>query len=152
MSARGVTLLELVVALAIAALVATLATAGYERTILRARRLDAHAALNAVASAQERHYLEYARYASHFASPLADSDPVTAEEAAASLPLSAASPDGHYALVLDTDADALAYRITARPTGMQRRDAACATLVLDHTGRRTALDARGTDASTTCWR
>lgn len=152
MTARGFTLLELVVALAIAALVATLATAGYERTILRSRRLDAYAALNAVATAQERHYLEYARYASHFAPPDTDSEPATPDEAAAALPLPAMSPDGRYALALETDANALAYRVTARPIGTQRRDAACATFVLEHTGRRTALDARGTDASSTCWR
>lgn len=152
MNARGFTLLELVIALAIAAVVTMLATAGYERTMLRSHRLDAHAALNAVASAQERHYLEYARYAGRFAPSAAGPAPSPSDEFEDSLPLPSASPDGHYSLALTTDANALEYEVTATPTGRQRRDAACATFALDHTGRRIARDARGADASAACWR
>jgi type IV pilus assembly protein PilE len=149
---RAFTLLELVIALGIAALVATFATAGFERTVLRSHRLDAHAALAAVASAQERHHLEYARYASRFDPSAAAHDAAASDAAAEALPLDAISPGGHYALALETDADALGYRVTARPLAAQRRDAACALLGLDHTGRHTARDSYGADTSATCWR
>lgn len=143
---QGFTLLELVVALAIAAILAQLATSGYETTLLRSRRLDARTALLAVASAQERHYLEHGRYAARF-------DPTaTEDDLAAALPLAATSPDGHYALRLATDPDALQYAATALPRATQRRDRACARLTLDHAGHRTASDVRGADATAACWR
>lgn len=159
MNAHGFTLLELLVALAIGAILAVLATAGHEQTLLRSHRLDARAALLAVASAQERHYLERGRYASRFAdaaavAAAAERDPADAPDDPldGALPLAPTSPDGDYALELATDPDALGYTATARPRGAQRRDSRCTRFTLDHTGRRTASDARGADTTAACWR
>jgi type IV pilus assembly protein PilE len=156
-SRRGFTLVELVVALSIAAIVTVLATSGYERTVRKARRLDARAALAAVASAQERHYLEYARYASRFdpgVRSALEGDPDAGAEAelAEALPLAPTSPDGYYTLALEPDADALGYVVLARPRGAQQRDSGCAVFTLDDAGNRVARNARGDDVTASCWR
>jgi type IV pilus assembly protein PilE len=154
-SARGHTLLELLVALAIVASLAALATASYAHFTVAARRFDARAALAGLAAAQERHFLRHASYANRFAS----TDPrggagglgVTDEpDAPGVLPASDVSPQAYYALAIG-DVAGTDYRLEARPRGAQARDRECAVFVLERSGLRYARDAAGDDTTRRCW-
>lgn len=142
---RGHTLLELLVAMAIVATLASLATASYSHFVVTSRRFDARAALGAVAAAQERHYLRHSAYAARFAPPAA-----AADVPPGTLPMLDLSPQEHYALALVVDAPQ-GYRVEARPRGSQARDRECALFVLESTGMRSARDASGTDTTRRCW-
>ena len=60
--ASGFTLLELLVVLAIVAAVSTLALAGYEGIMLKARRTEGRAALLELLTQQERHFSQHHSY------------------------------------------------------------------------------------------
>jgi type IV pilus assembly protein PilE len=154
----GHTLLEVLAALAIVAILAALAQASYAHFALAARRVEARAALTAVAAAQERHYLRHARYAERIdgsadgdgGSPALPGTTNGSSEDPATLAFSVRAATGHYRLEIAA-ADAEGYRLEARPVGAQRRDLDCALFVVEATGRRWAADARGAAATQRCW-
>ena len=61
--ATGLTLIELVVVVAIVALLGAIAVPGYRTHLLRVHRVEAKAALLGLAAAQEKFYLQHHRYA-----------------------------------------------------------------------------------------
>lgn len=136
----GYTLLELLVVLSIATTLAVLGLSGYDRSIAAAHRAEARAALLALASAQERHYLDHSRYAARLGG--GDDD-----EALAFDPETAS---GWYAVSI-LAGDRAEFRAEARAQGTQRRDHGCAVFVLESSGRREARDADGADATARCW-
>ncbi len=153
----GHTVLEVLVALAIVATLAALAQASHAHFVLAARRVEARAALTAVAAAQERHYLRHARYAERLQErpdeyaigPANGGDRGDADDPT-TLAFHAPTVTEHYRIEIAA-ADADGYRIEARPVGTQRRDRDCALFVFDATGRRWAADAAGTSATRRCW-
>jgi type IV pilus assembly protein PilE len=130
--ARGFSLLELVVTLAIVAILASLALPGYRAQQLRARRTEAISALMQIAALQERHYLRHHTY-------------TLALEAVppAGLGLRASSENGRYAIAI-TAADAAGFSATATAVGSQAGDSRCAAFTINETGARTAT-------SPDCW-
>lgn len=141
---RGVTLLELLVALVVAATLAALALPGYRAQVQRAHRLEAVEALLAAAAAQERFHLQHGRYAAGFADE-ADAGPA--------LPLAATTAGGRYRLVV-RDAGTDRYRALARPVAGRGQDidARCAEFEIEASGRRSSRDALGQDSTGDCWR
>lgn len=137
--AGGFTLLELLISVLLAAVLAVLAVSAYRDHVLRAQRSDAHAALARVAAAQERHFLEHHRYASGFGH-----DPGGLDQASS-------SEHGHYALRLEVPGTGLGFVATAIPVGRQIDDRRCTSLSLDQTGRRGATGSAA-DAPISCWR
>lgn len=138
----GFSLVELVVVLAVAALLAAQALPAYRGFMLRQHRQEARSALLDVARAQEWHYLSNRGYA--LPGALSDPPPV-------GLGAAAVTDSGRYALRLDAGSDAAAFTAWADATGEQRADTRCASLSIDSRGRRGALDAQGQPA-TDCWR
>lgn len=141
---HGLTLIEsltIVVALVVVIAVAIPLWRTHE---LRTQRADAIEALLAVQSAQDRHFANHARYAdgsqAHLAPP-------------AGLGLSAASPRGHYTVVIERAGDELGYVAIARTRsrGPGASDARCLELRVDQHGRRSAINADGEDSSADCW-
>jgi len=126
----GFTLVELLVAMALAALLLTLGLGSHRGHDLRMGRLDAVAALTRVQQAQEQHRGAHGLYASEFS---------------ALVGTAATSPQGRYALRLDITGGE-AYRATAVALGPQARDTACATLTLEV---RQGFAQTGPDAA--CW-
>jgi type IV pilus assembly protein PilE len=128
----GFTLMELIAALAIVAILATLAFPGFQEALMRGRRGDAVASLLAVQLAQEKWRANHPAYADLDALGWAD----------------AASLDGHYLLRL-SERSAAGYRVTAapRPDGPQRDDA-CGTFALNERGP--VITPGYADAA--CWR
>ena len=143
---RGHTLADLLVALAIVALLATVAVPSYRGQLERARRSEARAALLAIAAAQEAHYLECRRYASALD---ADSAP-SCDPSRLRLPTTTAGGD-YTVAITSADASGWSAHATAQPSGRQARDLECRDIGLDSAGHRTARDAAGRSTDAECW-
>lgn len=109
--ARGFTLIELVVTVAIAALLAALAYPSFVSQMRKSRRVDAREALAQVQAAQEDWRGTNTTYAA----------------SVAALSLSATSPQGNYSLSV-SGASATGYTATATAIGKQAGDTECATI------------------------
>ena len=135
----GFTLIEIMIALVVLAIVAAFALPSYQQSLRTAKRADAYVALANVKDAQEIDYNNQAAPRS-YTKKLAD------------LGLSTTSNDGLYDLTVTacddgTLSDCFEVRATAREDGSQWGDDDCRWLSLDSRGRRDS----GPD-SEACWR
>jgi type IV pilus assembly protein PilE len=143
---RGVTLVELLVALAIVALLTAVAWPGYGAIMHRAHRNDARLALLRIQQLQERHYATHLRYAAVLG-PTADAQTLAA---------ATRSSAGHYALSLEASADGQQFIAVASAVedGRQSADQVCMLLSVDETGQRRSADGSGrwrSDDPERCW-
>lgn len=118
----GWTLVELVIGLAVLALLASLAVPSYLAQIRQLRRADAIGALLRLQQAQERWRATQPSYATTLASN--------------GLNLPTLSPGGHYQLATATDpaSAASSYQVSAIAQGSQARDQSCRYLRIDVQG------------------
>jgi len=134
----GWTLMELMVAMTIVGLLATLAWPQYRQQQRQARRSDARAALQQVLIDQNRYRSEHPQYASSL-SELG----WTGEQSA----------QGHYQLKI-THADTNSHTTEAWPLGTQSLDTDCRPLRLHWQDAATWIPSSGTDTQTDgarCW-
>lgn len=113
---RGFTLIELMIAVAVVAILAAIALPSYRQYVIEARRSDAHGALQRIQLAQEKWRTNHGAFAS----------------TPAELGLSESSDEGHYAITI-TDAGPAGYTATAtaKADGTQAADvAACRAMSL----------------------
>ena len=132
---RGFTLMELLIALSIVAILTALSVPSYQQHVRQARRADGQTALLRLAVAQERFRTNCVRYADRV-----DGAPGCLPGLESlGLGLSTHSPDGHYRLSL-AEASASGFLARAEPIGHQASDrahgVACNPLTLDQDGRR----------------
>ena len=127
---KGFTLIEMVIALACVALLASLAWPSYQSLILRSQRAQARASL-----LQAAHWLERAASAN-------GSYPLTAD-----VPASVLQIDGQR-YKMSVTSTAQSYTLSATPVGTQTADA-CGTLTVNHLGVRSVKGASQTAAQ--CW-
>ena len=138
--ARGFTLIESMVALAVAGVLSSIAYPSVEAQVLRARRTDALVALMQAQLAEERHRANNAGYAS-----LAD------------LGLRDASPAGHYRVQAAPN-DSGGYDLLAGALAAQARDVKCRFLRLSladgslvYASGSYTTTANGAEANRACW-
>lgn len=128
---QGFSLFELLTALAIVAILATITVPSFSGLVARSRRSDAISALLRVQLAQQRWRANNLTYAPSLATLGWTS---------------ADSPDGYYRLRV-VRADATGFRVTAQPLGVQRADS-CGVFAVDAGGP----DYRQGFADERCWR
>lgn len=132
---RGLTLVELMVVVAVMAIIATIAYPIYTNQVQKSRRADAKVALGAVALAQERFYTINGEYAAGLSS-LQVSTEIQG----------GTSNQGYYNITITrsgADNEQFTVTATASGSGPQAGDTACPTFSINHQGVR--LPASG------CW-
>ena len=120
---KGFTLIELMVTLAIFAIIVAIAYPSYVEQARKAKRADAKAGLTDVAQMLERCRTNTNTYV--------NCNPATS------------SPEGLYSIAA-SNVTANTYTLTATAQGGQASDTYCASFVLTHTGQKTATN-------TDCW-
>ena len=127
---RGFTLIELMIVVAIVAILAMVALPSYLDTLQKGRRADAMAALLKVQLALEKYRATHTGFAS-----------------LSTLGLGTRSPDGHYQLEMSSSSSST-YRVTATPvTGGKQAGDPCGTFAVNQDGP----DYSGSYADARCW-
>ena len=138
---RGLTLIELMVVVAVLAILATIVIPTYDRYVTAARRSDGRAAITDIALAQERYLSVYQQYTQ-------DWDELWNKAALAKeikkVGSTVYSPKQHYSLAVTATTTTFSITATRDPSGA---DAECASMTLTSAGAKTGT---GTQ-SAKCW-
>jgi type IV pilus assembly protein PilE len=153
-SSRGFTLIELMIVVAVVALLTTIALPSYQRYVQKSRRTDAKNAVLDLASREERFFSVNNTYT--------NSAPALGYGAASAFPLAVnASGQSYYSLSVPSvtaasgsgaTAVAAAFTALATPTGSQTADSTCYAYQIDQLGTQTNVDGGGSAlAGAGCW-
>lgn len=135
----GMTFIELMIALAIMAILLTMAYPLYDQQVQGARRADAITALQLIALAQERYYTRQGAYTIDLS--VLDLDARLQN---------GASEQGYYALAITNHDDDQTFTATATATGKQLGDVDCQVFGLNQLGVKSAQDSNE-NANPACW-
>jgi len=141
LSYRGFSLPELLITVAVLAIVMNYAVAAWREQIIKVRRSEAMALLMQIAARQEQFRVQALRYAQ--GAELSAAPP-------AGLGLNASSAG--YVLATTATANAFVATATAQAGGLQADDTYCWLFGIDSSGQRWAENRAGTDTSEQCWR
>lgn len=137
---NGFTLIELMIAVAIVAILASVAYGSYQNSIQKSRRADAKNALATAVNMQEKKYLLNNQYSD-----------IIADLGGASSPERAYAMSVAFSMGGTACADGQCYTLTATAQGPQVDDTECATFSMDNLGRKFAENSGGDDTADTCW-
>ncbi|BCX88537.1 type IV pilus assembly protein PilE [Methylomarinovum tepidoasis] len=143
MKTKGFTLIELMIAVAIAAILAAIAYPSYLEQVRKSRRSDAIAALLKTAQVLERCYTEYNAYNDTSCPAVDDSDNTKLATAYTG------TDEGYYTLSATT-LTATAFTLQAAPQNDQANDK-CGKLTFDHIGQKGIQDAASGVTVADCW-
>jgi type IV pilus assembly protein PilE len=137
----GFTLVELIVAMVIAAILAAVAIPAYSNYVRKARRTDAKSALLDMASLEERYFSVNNQYSS-----------TATDIGYAAWPVTVGSGNGDYSIAISNVAAAVpgtpaTYTLTATAINDQLKDTLCTTFTLTQAGQQTSSDA----TNNSCW-
>lgn len=128
---RGFTLIEMMIVVAVIALLATIAFPSYQNFTMRNRRADGKDLAMRIASAQERHYTNRNVYTD---------DPGV-------LGVNPVSEQQYYTAQIVVPADGQSYTLNLIPQDVQANDR-CGTLTINNTGYKDKL---GPGGNGSCW-
>ena len=146
MKNRGFTLIEMMITVAIVAILAAIAYPSYRNYVLRAHRAEGKSALLQLQVAQEKYFLQNNRYAIKAGS----TNELTPAPSSGGLGIASTTENGYYTINL-TNSTATTYTATATATGGQAEDTNCTILSLTHEGKQESKNSSST-ASTGCWK
>lgn len=126
---KGFSLIELMIVVAIVAIIVTVAVPSYQDSLKKSKRSDAKAALLNVQMAQEKYRSNNPSYST-----------------LANIGVTTSSPDGYYTIALVGTPNGTTFVATATPTGSQTGDS-CGTFAVNQSGELTT----GSYASSDCW-
>ena len=136
---QGFTLIELMITVAIVAILALIAAPAFNKQIQKSRRTEARTTLLDLAARAERLYSTTNTYwGTTTAGKLLPPD----LGYAGGWPITTTS--GYYTIALSNNTTGAAFTFTATAAGTQANDTLCATFSVDNTGNQTATDP-------TCW-
>jgi type IV pilus assembly protein PilE len=146
----GFTLIELMIAVAIVGILATIAATSYQRQVIQSHRTDARTALLDLAGREEKLFSTTNQY-SAIPSVLGYGTATTA----VSFPVGSSNGTNYYNVLITTPdpaqpANTNSYTITATPIpgGPQAADTTCTSLTVNQLGQQTATPAAN---AATCW-
>lgn len=133
---RGFTLIEMMITVALIAILAAIALPSYSSQVRKGRRADAESFMMDVVARQQQFLLDRRTYATS----------VTAAAADNGLGLTLPSSVSAYYTVLSLDVTTgpMGFTLTLRPTGSQQADS-CGDLTINQSGTKSA------SGSGTCW-
>jgi len=148
----GFTLIELMIAVAVAGILVAIAIPTYSSQIRKSRRTEAKTALLDLAGREERYFNTsnntYTNLAVNLAYAAAGSTTTITNFSVGS---------GYYQVTVTVTAAAgivpASYSIKATPlTTDQQQDTACQSFTVDSTGKQSSVDSSSTDSTATCWK
>ena len=156
-SVGGFTLIELMIVVAVIAILAAVALPAYFDTVRKSRRADAITALSQITQAQERWRANSPTYSSDLGSSglmvTSAATPVTTSGTVSCSEFD--MPSGHFRTRLCTnsaaDANRTSYTVVATGIGSQASDSKCTSLTLTVTGGQLAYTSVGTATANQCW-
>jgi len=122
-TARGFTLIELVITIAVGIVLVVIAVPTYQDRVRTTRRTDGYNMLVEAANRQARYFADNESFTSSLTALGYATDPAT-------------SPEGFYQLTAALTAGG--YVLTATPVGAQTADTDCGTLTYDSLGTKSA--------------
>jgi type IV pilus assembly protein PilE len=147
-SQSGFTLIELMITVAIVAILAGIAYPSYRDQVRRSNRAEARSALLQVQVAQEKFFLQNNRYAGAATAAGSVTElnnaPTTVSPGVPGLGIPSVTPRGHYTITLVRPTNT-EFTARATATGSQASDTACAVLTINHLGVRTP-------STDNCWK
>lgn len=140
----GFTLIELMIAVVVVAILMAIAIPSYESYVQKSRRTDAKTALLDLATREQRFYSTNNSFTD---SP----QDLGYGAAGTTFPMTVGS--GYYSVnvIAPAGASPPTFTITATPVGSQTADTECASFTVDNTGKQSALDSSNGDSTATCW-
>jgi type IV pilus assembly protein PilE len=143
-SNRGFTLIELMIAVAVVSILATIAVASYTSQVQKSRRTDARSALLDLAGREEKLFSTANAYSALPSdlgyAPVGTPWPITV--GSGYYQVTVTSPDPTQAGVAES------YSVSATPIGTQVNDTTCTGLSVNQLGAQTST---GTGTASTCW-
>jgi len=141
---NGVTLMELMIVVAIIAMISAFAYPSYMQFVVRAKRTAGTTMLLQVADRQQQFFMDNKQYATTLTSLGFASNPIMVGEDGQVVP--AGDADRIYSISL-SNTTATTYTATATPQLMQAtKDTKCGNLTLTHTGAKSQ-----SGSGTNCW-